>query len=105
MKRFEIWLVSLNPTVGAEMQKQRPAVVVSPDEMNGRLHTVIVAPLTRRGFAAPFRVACQVSGVDGQAALDHLRSVDKRRLTRKVGLLDGPTAASILASLREMFEE
>jgi mRNA interferase MazF len=104
-KRFEIWLVSLNPTVGAEMHKQRPAVVVSPYEMNERLHTVIVAPLTRRGFAAPFRVACQVSEVNGQVALDHLRSVDKQRLARKVGQLDAPIAASILATLREMFEE
>ena len=79
--------------------------MVSPDEMNGRLNTVLVAPLTKRGFAAPFRVPCQFAGVNGQIALDHLRSVDKRRLTRKLGQLDQPTATTMLATLREMFEE
>jgi mRNA interferase MazF len=104
MNRFEIWLVALDPTVGAEMRKPRPAVVVSPDEMNTRLHTVLVAPLTSRGFAAPFRVPCQFAGVSGQVALDHLRSVDKRRLTRQLGQLDPATAENVLATLREMFE-
>ena len=62
MRRFEIWVVSLDPVVGSEMQKPRPAVVISPDEMNNRLNTVLVAPLTRRGFVAPFRVPCQFAG-------------------------------------------
>ena len=105
MLRFEIWLVTLDPAVGSEMQKPRPAVVVSPDEMNGRLNTVLVAPLTKGGFAAPFRVPCQFAGVNGQIALDHMRSVDKRRLARKLGQLDQPTAKAMLATLREMFEE
>ena len=105
MLRFEIWLVTLDPAVGSEMQKPRPAVVVSPDEMNGRLNTVLVAPLTKGGFGAPFRVPCQFAGVNGQIALDHLRSVDKRRLARKLGQLDQPTAKTMLATLREMFEE
>jgi mRNA interferase MazF len=105
MLRFEIWLVTLDPAVGSEMQKPRPAVVVSPDEMNGRLNTVLVAPLTKGGFAAPFRVPCQFAGVNGQIALDHLRSVDKRRLARKLGQLDQSTAKTMLATLREMFEE
>jgi len=104
MNRFEIWLVALDPTVGAEMRKPRPAVLVSPDEMNTRLHTVLVAPLTSRGFTAPFRVPCQFAGVTGQVALDHLRSVDKRRLTRQLGQLDPATAENVLATLREMFE-
>ena len=105
MKRFEIWLVSLDPTVGSEMQKPRPAVVVSPDEMNARLNTVLVAPLTSRGFAAPFRPPCQFGGVSGQIALDHLRSVDKQRLTRKLGVIGETTAKAMLTVLREMFEE
>ena len=105
MQRFEIWLVTLDPAMGLEMQKPRPAVVVSPHEMNTRLNTVLVAPLTRRGFAAPFRVPCQFSRVEGQIALDHLRSVDKRRLARKLGKLDQTKAKQVLATLREMFEE
>ena len=105
MRRFEIWVVSLDPTLGSEMQKPRPAVVVSPDEMNGRLQTVLVVPLTRRGFVAPFRVPCQFSGVQGQIALDHVRSVDKRRLARRLGQLDPSTAKTVLATMRELFTE
>ena len=105
MRRFEIWVVSLDPVVGAEMQKPRPAVVISPDEMNNRLNTVLVAPLTRRGFVAPFRVACQFVGVTGQIALAHVRSVDKRRLARRLGQLDPATAKTVLTTLRELFEE
>ena len=95
VRRFEIWVVSLDPVVGSEMQKPRPAVVVSPDEMNNRLNTVLVAPLTRRGFGAPFRVPCQFAGVTGQIALDHVRSVDKGRLVRRLGQLDPATAKTV----------
>ena len=85
------------------MQKPRPAVVLSPDEMNSRLNTVIVGPLTSRGFSAPFRVSCQFNGVPGQIALDHLRSLDKLRLSKKLGNLEPSTAASTLSILREIF--
>jgi mRNA interferase MazF len=105
VRRFEIWLVSLDPAVGSEMQKPRPAVVVSPDEMNNRLNTVLVAPLTKGGFAAPFRVSCHFAGINGQIALDHIRSVDKRRLKRQLGQLDPATAKTVLTTLRELFEE
>ena len=105
MRRLEIWLVSLDPAVGSEMRKPRPAVVVSPDEMNNRLNTVLVAPLTKRGFVAPFRVPCQFAGISGQVALDHIRSVDKRRLERQLGQLDPAAAKIVLATLRELFEE
>jgi mRNA interferase MazF len=105
MRRFEVWVVSLDPVVGSEMQKPRPALVISPDELNHRLHTVLVAPLTRHGFVAPFRVPCQFAGVTGQIALDHVRSVDKHRLTRRLGQLDLPTAKTVLTMLRELFEE
>jgi mRNA interferase MazF len=87
------------------MRKPRPAVVVSPDEMNNRLNTVLVAPLTKRGFVAPFRVPCQFAGISGQVALDHIRSVDKRRLERQLGQLDPAAAKIVLATLRELFEE
>lgn len=105
MKRFEVWLARLDPAEGSEMRKTRPVVIVSPDEMNGRLHTVLVAPLTRGGFAAPFRVPCQFAGVTGQLALDHLRGMDKARLIRRLGELDAATARAVLAALVEMFSE
>jgi mRNA interferase MazF len=103
MKRFEVWLVRLDPTQGSEMSKTRPAVIVSPDVMNGRLHTVIVAPLTARGFRAPFRVVCQFGGVNGQVALDHLRALDKTRLLRQLGILDQASVKAMLQTLAEMF--
>ena len=104
-RRFEIWLVTLDPAVGSEMRKMRPAVIVSPEEMNERLRTVIIAPLTSRGFEAPFRVSCRFEGKDGQIAIDHLRAVDKTRLARKLGELDAPTAKAVLMVLGEMFGE
>ena len=103
MRRFEIWVVSLDPVVGSEMQKPRPAVVVSPDEMNNRLNTVLVAPLTRG--ASSRRFGCEFAGVAGQIALDHVRSVDKRRLARLLGQLDPAKAKTVLTTLRELFEE
>ena len=85
------------------MTKTRPAVILSPDVMNDRLHTVIVAPLTAKGFTAPFRVICQFGGVSGQVALDHLRALDKTRLLRQPETLDQPTAKAILEALAQMF--
>ncbi len=105
MNRFEVWLVRLDPATGSEMRKTRPCVVLSRDAMNARLRTVIVAPLTRGGFAAPFRVPCQFEGVAGQIALDHLRGVDKSRLVQAMGTLDNATQAGVLARLVEMFKE
>jgi len=87
------------------MQKTRPCVIVSPDPMNSRLRTVIVAPLTQGGFAAPFRVPCQFEGKAGQIALDHLRAVDKARLLHLSGTLDAVTQAELLERLAEMFAE
>ncbi len=105
MKRFEVWLARLDPAEGSEMRKTRPVVVVSPDEMNLRLHTVLIAPLTTGGFAAPFRVRCHFAGVDGQVALDHVRGLSKGRCVRCLGTLDAPTGAEILRQLREIFAE
>ena len=105
MKRFEVWLVRLDPAAGSEMQKTRPCVIVSPDAMNARLRTAVVAPLTRGGFAAPFRVPCRFKGQEGQIALDHLRAVDKTRLLGVLGTLEAATQADLLARLAEMFAE
>jgi len=82
MKRFEVWLARLDPAEGSEMRKTRPVVIVSPDEMNARLLTVLAAPLTKGGFSAPFRVPCRFSGVEGQVALDHVRGLSKARCRR-----------------------
>ena len=101
MKRFEVWLVNLDPTVGSEIRKTRPAVIVSPDELNGPMRTVIVAPLTT-GKAYPFRVPAEVGGKAGVAAIDQLRTVDKRRLVKSLGALDSETSRTLLDAIAEM---
>jgi mRNA interferase MazF len=103
VNRFEVYLVNLDPTVGSEIRKTRPCLVVSPDEINHHLRTVIVAPLTTRGQAYPSRVLCRFKGKDGQIVLDQIRTVDQVRLIRKLGRLVGRTTAEVLEVLREMF--
>lgn len=103
VKRFEVYLVSLDPTIGREIRKTRPCVVVSPDEMNRHIGTVIVAPMTTRGRPYPSRVHCRFQGKEGQIVLDQLRTVDRRRLTRKLGRIDSRTGDAALAVLAEMF--
>lgn len=102
MKRFEVWLVNLDPTVGSEIKKTRPAVIVSPDELNAHLRTVVVVPLTT-GKVYPFRVATKLRGKDGVAAVDQIRTVDKQRLVKKVGILTGQTRQALLDTLAELF--
>jgi mRNA interferase MazF len=102
VKRFDVWLVNLDPTVGSEIKKTRPAVIVSPDELNAHLQTVIVVPLTT-GRAYAFRIPTQVQGRKGVAAIDQIRTVDKRRLVRKVGAIRGKTKTEMLSALAEMF--
>lgn len=101
-KRGEVFLVTLDPTVGAEMQKTRPAVVVSPDELNVSLSTVIVVPLTT-GRAYPFRPQTRVAGKPGVAAVDQVRTIDKRRLSRRIGALSKGALSSVLGALAELF--
>jgi mRNA interferase MazF len=103
IKRFDVHLVNLDPTLGAEIQKTRPCLVVSPDEMNRHTRTVIVAPMTTRGQPYPTRVACRFKGKVGQVVLDQIRTVDRRRLVRKLGHLDAKTASRVLDVLQEMF--
>ena len=103
IKRFEIYLVKLNPTVGAEIQKTRPCIVISPDEMN-ILKTVIVAPMTSKGFDFVFRPKIRFEKKDGLVLLDQLRTVDKTRLVKKLGSVDKKTAQQISKVLVQMFE-
>jgi mRNA interferase MazF len=103
VKKNEIWLVNLDPTVGSEIKKSRPCVVVSPDVMNKYLATVIVAPLTSTSRNYPSRVDSIFQGTTGQIALDQLRAVDKIRLTKKMGLLDRQTTSDVQAVLATMF--
>ncbi|MCU0292970.1 MAG: type II toxin-antitoxin system PemK/MazF family toxin [Thermoanaerobaculaceae bacterium] len=103
VSRFDVYLVNLDPTVGSEIRKTRPCVVVSPDEMNRHIRTVIVAPLTSQGSPYPTWVPCRVGGKDGLVVLDQIRTVDQIRLVRRVGTLDAATAASVLDVLQQMF--
>ena len=101
--RFDVYLVNIDPTMGAEIQKTRPAVVISPDEMNRHIRTVIIAPMTTRGQSYPTRVSCTFEGKQGQIVLDQIRTVDKSRLVKRLGRLDSATQDRVLESLREMF--
>jgi len=103
VKRGEIWHVNLDPTVGSEIKKSRPCVIVSPPELNEHLRTVMVAPMTSKGFAAPFRVPVTHAGKRGLIVLDQLRTVDKGRLVKKLGALPAGTLATTLRTLQEIF--
>jgi mRNA interferase MazF len=103
VKRGEIWLVNLDPTVGSEIKKSRPCVVVSPAELNDNLRTVIVAPMTSRGYAAPFRVPVTHAGVKGLIVLDQLRTVDKARLVKRMSAVSPKTLTTALTTLQEIF--
>ena len=102
-RRDEVWLVSLDPAHGAEIRKTRPCLVVSPDEMNRYLRTVIVVPMTTTIRPYPTRVPVRFQGKSGQAALDQLRAVDSERLVRKLGTISPSTAQQASAVLLEMF--
>jgi len=103
IRRGDVFLISLDPTRGDEIQKTRPCVIVSPDELNANLRTFIVAPLTTGGHPYPFRVPCKFQGRSGHIALDQIRTVDRERLIRRLGRLSSSTLARILAILQEMF--
>lgn len=105
VKRGEIWLVHLDPAQGSEIRKTRPCVVVSPAELHDYLRTAIVAPMTTKGFPAPFRILLTHAGKKGLVLLDQVRTIDKTRLTRKQGVVPPDTLRAILATLRMVFEE
>jgi mRNA interferase MazF len=104
-RRGDVFLVSLEPTIGSEIRKTRPCLVVSPDELNQHLRTVIVAPLTTGGHPYPFRVACRFQRRRGFVVLDQLRTVDSQRLVRRLGRLSPAAVSESLRTLHEMFAE
>ena len=103
VRRFDVYLIALDPTVGSEIQKTRPCLVISPDEMNRHIATVIVAPMTTKGQLYPSRIPCQFEGKEGQVTLDQLRTVDKTRLVKFLGRIDSETQTAVLAFLAQMF--
>ena len=104
VNRFDIYVVSLNPTLGSEIKKTRPCVVISPDEMNHNINTVIIAPMTSSTKKYPTRVPIEFQGKKGQIVLDQIRTVDKTRLTKKIGHVKQATYEKALSILQEMFE-
>ncbi len=105
VNRGDVYLVALDPTLGHEVKRTRPALVVSPDEMNHGLQTAIIAPMTTKSHAFPTRVGLTFQGKRGYIVLDQIRTVDRRRLVKKIGTVQGGTMARALAVLSEMFAE
>ena len=105
IRRGDVFLVNLNPTIGGEIQKTRPCLIVSPDELNAHLRTFIVAPLTTGGHPYPFRVPCRFQGRIGSVVLDQIRTVDRDRLIRQVGKVSPSVLMRALKILQEMFSE
>jgi mRNA interferase MazF len=103
VNRFDVLLISLDPTQGSEIRKTRPCLVVSPDEMNNHIQTVIVAPMTTRGRPYPSRVTCTFQGKRGQVVLDQIRTVDKTCLSRRLGTIPARVQDEVLAVLQAMF--
>lgn len=103
VKRYEVYLVQLDPTRGSEIKKTRPCVVLSPDEMNKHIRTVIVAPMTTKGRSYPTRVDCRFQGKDGQIVLDQLRTVDKTRLVKRLGKINVQTQREVHQVLSQLF--
>ena len=105
VNRFDVFLVNLDPTIGSEIQKTRPYLVISPNEINHHIATVIVAPMTTKGQPYPTRVACQFQGKEGQIVLDQIRTIDKTRLIKLLGQITAEEQKAVLDILAEMFAE
>ena len=103
VKRFEVYLTDLDPTIGIEIQKRRPCLIVSPDEMNRHVKTVIIAPMTTKSRNLPSRVTCEFEEKTGFVVLDQIRAVDKTRLGKKLGEIDEETQIKVLEKLQEIF--
>ena len=102
-KRFDVYLTNLDPTVGSEIKKTRPCLVISPDEMNLHIRTVIVAPMTTAGKDYPTRVSCTFKKKQGQIVLDQIRTIDKTRLVKKLGSIDSGTQLKVITILQRLF--
>lgn len=105
VKRFDVYLAELDPTVGYEIQKTRPCLVISPDEMNDNIRTVIIAPMTTRSRAYPTRIPCTVEQHDASIVLDQIRTIDQQRLIKRLGKIDRETQSAVLDALAELFAE
>lgn len=105
VKRFDVYLVGLDPTIGAEIQKTRPCLIISPDEMNAYIQTAIIAPMTTKMRNYPTRVSCRFEGKDAHIVLDQLRTVDKSRLLKHLGRISPATQKRVLSVLAELFAE
>ena len=103
VKRFDVYLINLDPTVGSEIQKTRPCLVISPDEMNRHIKTVIVAPMTSAEKEYPTRVSCKFRKKQGQIVLDQIRTLDKSRLIKKLGTIDSKAQLEVISTLQRMF--
>jgi len=103
IKRFDVYLINLDPTVGAEIQKTRPCLVISPDEMNRHIRTVIIAPMTSADKDYPTRIPCTFKKKKGQIVLDQIRTIDKIRLVKKFGTIDSKAQAEVISALQRLF--
>jgi mRNA interferase MazF len=103
IKRFQVYLVNLDPTIGHEIKKTRPCLVISPNEMNRHIGTVIVAPMTTKGRNYPTRIKCSFQDKKGQVVLDQIRTVDKKRLVKELGSINSKAQNSVLNILQELF--
>jgi mRNA interferase MazF len=103
VKRFDVYLVNLDPTVGSEIQKTRPCLVISPDEMNSNIQTVIIAPMTSAPKEYPTRIFCTFRKKQGQIVLDQIRTIDKVRLIKKLGTIDSKTQLDVISLLQRLF--
>lgn len=103
VKRFDVYLINLDPTVGSEIKKTRPCLIISPDEMNLYIKTVIVAPMTSAGKDYPTRVPCRFKKKQGQIVLDQIRTIDKSRLIKKLGTIDSEAQQDVISTLQRLF--
>ncbi len=103
IQRFDIFLINLDPTIGSEIKKTRPCLIISPDEMNRHIRTVIVAPMITAGKDYPTRVPCKFQGKKGQIVLDQIRTIDKSRLIKKLGAIDPQTQVDVISILQRLF--
>ncbi len=103
VNRFDVYLTNLDPTVGSEIQKTRPCLIISPDEMNRHIHTVIVAPMTTAGKDYPTRIKCQFKKKNGLIVLYQIRTIDKTRLIKNLGTLDAETQLKVISVLQRLF--
>ena len=105
ISRFDIFLVNLDPTIGSEIKKTRPCLIISPDEMNRYINTVIIAPMTTKGKLYPSRVPIKFQGKSGKIVLDQIRTIDKTRLIQKLGQINKITQQKVLSTLNEIFAQ